>query len=129
MEKKLPARRMIALCEDAFRPYGGGKELKILGCTVKNVRNAVKRGSYDTLFISNATFSGVNHGPLWMGGNATVINCKVDLGCGALLLLFGCSEAEVEITVLPSEFDFLPLHTRDGSGVINGRGNRTKSNI
>ena len=119
--------RIVPLVEDAFRSYSATGKLKILGCTVRDCRSAIKRGDYEELFVSNTTLSGICGGAfrIGMGQNGRIVNCKVDLA-GGILFLYGGNKAEVDITVLPNPYpsDVLSVHTKKKSGIIDGTGGK-----
>lgn len=117
--------RMTSLGEDAFRAYGGEGHgtVKILGCTVKNVRNVFIRGNYESSFISNTTVLRkwgfhTNHAK-----KTEVINCKTDVLYGMFLVIYGGQGREIDLTVVPADRAFLPVDigTKGRSALIDGR--------
>jgi hypothetical protein len=130
ISKQFKAGMMVSLGEDAFRAYESSTlkgdvpgEIKVLGCTVKNVRNAFVRGNYDKVFISNTTV--LRHWGAFLAGGKTVkiVNCKVDLLYGAFLIRYGGTGHEVDLTLVPADPKFLPVEigTKGASALINGR--------
>lgn len=120
--------RMTSLGEDAFRAYGGDGHgtVKILGCTVKNVRNVFIRGDYESSFISNTTVLRkwgfhTNHAP-----DTTIVNSESDLLYGMFLVVYGGKGRNIDLTVVPSDPDFLPVEigTKGQSALISGRGHK-----
>lgn len=112
LSEHLSSGKIIPLCEDAFRSYGGGKRLKVLGCTIKSLRDAFKRGSYETVFLSHVTVRGVRNGPFLTAGSqmTRIVNCKVGMLCGYIMRRLS-DGAEVDITLLPPDPGILPSHS------------------
>ena len=125
--------QIVPLAEDAFRSYSrDGDTLKVLGGSVKKLRNAFKRGSYDTFFISNVYVSGISLPFAFTGGQKIdrIVNCKLDLLNGAIMAI---GSNDIDVTLVPPDPNTLPHYSTkkniqaaipDGnSGIVYGKDN------
>ncbi len=133
MNNLLSPGQVVPLAEDAYRSYGReGETLKVLGGAVKNMRNAFKRGTYDTLFISNVRVSGISLPFAFTGGEKVdrIVNCKLDLLNSGLMAI---GSNEIDVTLVPPDPGTLPHYSMktkiqaarpDGnSGLVFGQNN------
>lgn len=129
MKNELNPEEMYTLGEDAFRSYGGGNELKILGGTMKEVRSAVFRGDYERLFVSNVRFTrlgGALFGIRDSVGEARVVDTHIDATCRQLFRLWGGSGRELKLYLRPPNTKdlsrFRPKKNR--SAIVDGEGHK-----
>ncbi len=140
LSKHLQPGRLTELSEDIFRSYGTPEgTLKILGCQVFGGRDAVKRGNFDIIFISNTRFHGVMHGPFLTTGSerTEIVNCEVDLLSQHYVRLFGGTGVQMDVKLVPPSQKILPQYdnatkrqairnsrTKSRSGLIKGQGHK-----
>lgn len=117
LKDRLTPGKLIRLCEDAFRSYppGGEGTAKVLGGSVKNVREVFKGPGYDEVFISNVKLSGIVKGAFvpWSSppyGRLRVVNTEMDLLADQLMTIFDESASDwwIELTVMPPDPEILP---------------------
>ncbi len=127
IKNELESGKIYPLSEDAFRSYGGGKTLKILGGTIKEVRSAVFRGDYDQLFVSNTKFTRLGGALFGIRGSVEdvrIVNVEADLTCRQLFRLWGGTNRELELRLVPASdvSKFRPNKNR--YGLVQGKGHK-----